>query len=35
MGAHLIGLRRTGSGGVTLAGAVTLEALQAMTELDA
>lgn len=33
-GAHLIGLRRTGSGGVTLQGAVTLEALQAMTESE-
>jgi tRNA pseudouridine55 synthase len=33
-GAHLIGLRRTGSGGVALQGAVTLEALQAMTEAD-
>lgn len=33
-GAHLIGLRRTGSGGVTLQGAVTLEALQAMTEAE-
>ena len=33
-GAHLIGLRRTGSGGVTLDGAVTLEALQAMTESE-
>ncbi|TAK85738.1 MAG: tRNA pseudouridine(55) synthase TruB [Aquabacterium sp.] len=31
-GAHLIGLRRTGSGGVCLQGAVTLEALLAMTE---
>lgn len=31
-GAHLIGLRRTGSGGVSLQGAVTLEALQAMSE---
>ncbi len=31
-GAHLSGLRRTGSGGVTLDGAVTLEALQAMSE---
>ena len=31
-GAHLIGLRRTGSGGVELAHAVTLEALQAMDE---
>ena len=33
-GAHLIGLRRTGSGGVTLQGAVTLEALQAMSESE-
>lgn len=33
-GAHLIGLRRTGSGGVSLQGAVTLEALQAMTETE-
>lgn len=33
-GAHLIGLRRTGSGGVTLQGAVTLEALQAMSEVE-
>lgn len=33
-GAHLIGLRRTGSGGVTLDGAVTLEALQAMSEAE-
>ena len=33
-GAHLVGLRRTGSGGVTLEGAVTLEALQAMTESE-
>jgi tRNA pseudouridine55 synthase len=33
-GAHLIGLRRTGSGGVSLDGAVTLEALQAMTETE-
>jgi len=33
-GAHLIGLRRTGSGGVTLQGAVTLEALQAMSEAE-
>jgi tRNA pseudouridine55 synthase len=31
-GAHLIGLRRTASGGVTLDGAVTLDALQAMSE---
>ena len=31
-GAHLIGLRRTGSGGVTLDGAVTLEALEALSE---
>ena len=31
-GAHLTALRRTGSGLVTLDGAVTLEALQAMTE---
>ena len=33
-GAHLIGLRRTGSGGVSLQGTVTLEALQAMTEAE-
>lgn len=33
-GAHLIGLRRTGSGGVGLQGAVTLEALQAMSEAE-
>ena len=33
-GAHLVGLRRTGSGGVTLQGAVTLEALQAMSEAE-
>jgi len=33
-GAHLIGLRRTGSGGLTLQGAVTLEALQAMSEAE-
>ncbi len=33
-GAHLIGLRRTGSGGVSLKGAVTLDAMQAMTELE-
>lgn len=33
-GAHLIGLRRTGSGGVTLEGAVTLDALLAMDESD-
>jgi len=33
-GAHLIGLRRTGSGGVSLQGAVTLEALQAMSESE-
>lgn len=33
-GAHLIGLRRTGSGGVSLQGAVTLEALQAMSEAE-
>ncbi|MCH8178507.1 MAG: tRNA pseudouridine(55) synthase TruB [Proteobacteria bacterium] len=33
-GAHLIGLRRTGSGGVGLHGAVTLEALQAMSEAE-
>lgn len=33
-GAHLIGLRRTGSGGVTLQGAVTLEALQNMPEAE-
>jgi tRNA pseudouridine55 synthase len=31
-GAHLIGLRRTGSGGLNLGQAVTLEALQAMDE---
>ncbi|WP_374320807.1 tRNA pseudouridine(55) synthase TruB [Aquabacterium sp.] len=33
-GAHLIALRRTGSGGVTLQGAVTLEVLQGMSESD-
>lgn len=33
-GAHLQGLRRTASGGTTLEGAVTLEALQAMTEAE-
>lgn len=33
-GAHLIGLRRTGSGGVSLNGAVTLEALMAMSEAE-
>lgn len=33
-GAHLIGLRRTGSGGVTLNGAVTLDALAAMSEAE-
>jgi tRNA pseudouridine55 synthase len=33
-GAHLSGLRRTGSGGVTLQGAVTLQALQAMSEAE-
>lgn len=33
-GAHLIGLRRTGSGGVSLQGAVTLEALLAMSETE-
>ena len=33
-GAHLIGLRRTGSGGVRLDGAVTLEALMAMSEAE-
>jgi tRNA pseudouridine55 synthase len=33
-GAHLIGLRRTGSGGVSLEGAITLEALQAMSEAE-
>jgi tRNA pseudouridine55 synthase len=33
-GAHLIGLRRTGSGGVGLDGAVTLDALQAMSEAE-
>ncbi|OYU91312.1 MAG: tRNA pseudouridine(55) synthase TruB [Burkholderiales bacterium PBB5] len=31
-GAHLAGLRRTGSGPLTLAGAVTLEALEAMDD---
>ncbi|WP_240636082.1 tRNA pseudouridine(55) synthase TruB [Caldimonas tepidiphila] len=31
-GAHLSALRRTGSGALTLAGAVTLEALEAMSE---
>ena len=33
-GAHLIGLRRTASGGVTLANAVTLDALQSMDEAE-
>ena len=33
-GAYLQGLRRTASGGTTLEGAVTLEALQAMTEAE-
>lgn len=33
-GAHLIGLRRTGTGGVTLDRAVTLEALQVMSEAE-
>lgn len=33
-GAHLIGLRRTGSGGVTLQGAVTLPELEAMSEAE-
>lgn len=33
-GAHLIGLRRTGSGGVSLQGAVTLEVLQSMSESE-
>ena len=33
-GAHLIGLRRTGCGGVSLDEAVTLEALQAMSEAE-
>ncbi len=33
-GAHLIGLRRTGSGGVSLQGAVTLDALVAMSESE-
>jgi tRNA pseudouridine55 synthase len=33
-GAHLQGLRRTACGGTTLDGAVTLEALQAMTEAE-
>lgn len=33
-GAHLVGLRRTGSGGVGLAGVVTIEALSAMTEAE-
>lgn len=33
-GAHLSGLRRTGSGALTLEGAVTLEQLGAMTEAD-
>ncbi|HEX5373852.1 MAG TPA: tRNA pseudouridine(55) synthase TruB [Aquabacterium sp.] len=33
-GAHLIGLRRTGSGQVSLQGAVTIEALQTLTEAE-
>jgi tRNA pseudouridine55 synthase len=33
-GAHLIGLRRTGSGDLTLQGAVTLESLVAMSEAE-
>ena len=33
-GGHLIGLRRTGSGGVTLSAALTLEALTAMSEIE-
>ncbi|WP_374258471.1 tRNA pseudouridine(55) synthase TruB [Aquabacterium sp.] len=33
-GAHLIGLCRTGTGGVTLDRAVTLEALQALSEVE-
>lgn len=33
-GAHLVGLRRTGSGGVSLDTAVTLDALQAMSEAE-
>jgi tRNA pseudouridine55 synthase len=33
-GAHLAGLRRTGSGGVSLDGAITLDALAAMTETE-
>ena len=33
-GAHLSGLRRTGSGDLSLEGAVTLEALQQMTETE-
>lgn len=33
-GAHLIGLRRSGSGGVSLDGAVTLDALLAMDEAE-
>jgi tRNA pseudouridine55 synthase len=33
-GAHLAGLRRTGSGPLTLEGAVTLEALEAMPEAE-
>lgn len=33
-GAHLIGLRRTGSGGVSLEDAITLEALQTMTDTE-
>ncbi|MFT3857104.1 MAG: tRNA pseudouridine(55) synthase TruB [Aquabacterium sp.] len=33
-GAHLIGLRRTGSGGISLQCAVTLDALQAMSEAE-
>lgn len=33
-GAHLVGLRRTGSGGLGLEGVVTLDALAAMTEAE-
>ncbi len=33
-GAHLIGLRRTGSGGVSIEGARTLEQLQAMSDAE-
>ena len=33
-GAHLIGLRRTASGPLTLAGAITLEALEALPEAE-